>query len=92
VTQTFISGMMPKIERARVQQMVFRWGVTILCIVLAALGYWQWAWLALALAVLGVLVDVGMALVVGQVAQMAATMNPRHETPVGSRTWPGKTP
>jgi hypothetical protein len=68
----FVKMMLPKIERASKQQMVLRWGITVLVLVLAGLGLWSWAWLTLALGAFAAFIDIGLALVVGQV-NLAAT-------------------
>lgn len=69
------------IQRSKSQQIVFRWGVTIATVTLGALGYWSWAWLVLALGAFGSVIDIGLALVIGQVAQAATSIAVSNKKP-----------
>jgi hypothetical protein len=78
---TFIQQMLPKVQKATIQQTIFRWGITLLVIILAALGYWNWAWLTLALAVFASVIDIGFAMVCSMVNLMATQLPPTKTSP-----------
>lgn len=77
--QTFVKQMMPNVALVQKQQHVFRWGVTILVVALAAFQLWAWAWLVLALAAFANMVDVGLAIVLG-LSALAASVLPSGNT------------
>jgi len=80
VANAYIQAILPKIEKFTRQQHVFRWGTFILVGVLGVLELWQWSWLVLGLAAFASMIDIGLALVVGQVNPVASDLQAEEAT------------